>query len=88
MAEGESQPSLPVTASEPWPEPSFYSKLSTGLKMLRDAGHHTIAQDRGTSAVFGMPKAAAELGAAAEVLPLERIAGAIARRIRSNGHTC
>ena len=34
MAEGESQPSLPVTASEPWPEPSFYSKLSTGLKML------------------------------------------------------
>jgi chemotaxis response regulator CheB len=61
---------------------------ATGLKMLRDAGHHTIAQDRGTSAVFGMPKAAAELGAAAEVLPLEKIAGAIARRIRSNGHTC
>ena len=30
-----------------------------GLKVLRDAGYHTIAQDKSTSAVFGMPKAAA-----------------------------
>jgi len=34
MVEGDSQPSLPVTASERWPEPTFYSRLSTGLKML------------------------------------------------------
>ena len=35
-----------------------------GLKQLRQAGWLTIAQDRATSVVYGMPKAAAELGAA------------------------
>jgi len=45
-----------------------------GLKGLRDRGHHTIAQDRATSAVYGMPKAAAALAAAVEILPLDRIA--------------
>ncbi len=56
---------------------------ASGLKRLRDAGHHTIGQDRATSAVYGMPKAAAELGAVSEVLPLEKIAEAITRRVRS-----
>lgn len=46
-----------------------------GLKMLRDARHHTIAQDKQSSAVYGMPKAAAALGAAAEILPLDLIPG-------------
>lgn len=45
-----------------------------GLKALRNQGHYTITQDSGTSAVYGMPKAAAALGAAVDVLPLERIA--------------
>jgi two-component system response regulator WspF len=45
-----------------------------GLKALRNRGHHTIAQDRATSAVYGMPKAAAALNAAVDVLPMERIA--------------
>jgi two-component system response regulator WspF len=45
-----------------------------GLKALRNKGHHTIAQDQATSAVYGMPKAAANLGAAVEVLPVTRIA--------------
>jgi chemotaxis response regulator CheB len=44
-----------------------------GLKILRDAGHRTIAQDKATSAVYGMPKAAAELDAASEILPLIKI---------------
>jgi chemotaxis response regulator CheB len=44
-----------------------------GLRALRVRGHHTIAQDRASSAVFGMPKAAADLNAASEILPLERI---------------
>ena len=56
---------------------------ATGLKTLRDAGHHTIAQDRATSAVYGMPKAAAEIGAAAEVLPFDQIADALVRRIQT-----
>ena len=45
-----------------------------GLKTLRDQGRHTIAQDEQSSAVYGMPKAAARLGAAREILPLPRIA--------------
>lgn len=44
-----------------------------GLKALRDRGHHTIAQDEATSAVYGMPKAAAELNAATEILALDKI---------------
>ena len=45
-----------------------------GLKTLRDRGHHTISQDKGSSAVYGMPKAAAELNAASEILALDKIA--------------
>jgi chemotaxis response regulator CheB len=45
-----------------------------GLKTLRDKGHYTIAQDQATSTVYGMPKAAASLGAAVDILPLELIA--------------
>ena len=48
-----------------------------GLKRLRDAGFATLAQDRETSAVFGMPKAAIELDAADQVLPLDRIGDAL-----------
>jgi two-component system response regulator WspF len=44
-----------------------------GLKRLRQHGHLTIAQDQASSAVYGMPKAAAELDAASEILPLEKI---------------
>lgn len=44
-----------------------------GLKAMRERGFLTIAQDQASSAVYGMPKAAAALGAAREILPLERI---------------
>jgi two-component system, chemotaxis family, response regulator WspF len=44
-----------------------------GLKALRDAGHYTIAQDAATSAVYGMPKAAATLDAAVEILAAQAI---------------
>jgi chemotaxis response regulator CheB len=47
---------------------------SAGLKALRDAGALTIAQDASTCVVYGMPRAAIEIGAAAVVLPLEKIA--------------
>lgn len=47
-----------------------------GLSQLRRAGAHTIAQDRATAAMHGMPGAAIALGAASRVLPLERIAPA------------
>ncbi len=45
-----------------------------GLLLLRQAGYHTIAQDAATSAIYGMPRAAADLGAAAEILALDDIA--------------
>ena len=43
-----------------------------GLKGLRNKGCYTIAQDKATSAVYGMPQAAAP--AAVDVLPLDAIA--------------
>lgn len=61
-----------------------------GLLALRRAGFPTITQDRESAAVYGMPKAAAELGAASQVLPLDaisvqlvHIAGPAAARLRS-----
>lgn len=53
-----------------------------GLKRLRDAGHHTIAQDEASCAVYGMPKAAAELDAAVEIIPLEKIPATLDRLCR------
>lgn len=46
-----------------------------GLKAIKDAGGYTIAQDKDTSIVFGMPKTAISIGAVSEVLPLHRISG-------------
>jgi chemotaxis response regulator CheB len=58
-----------------------------GLKALRNRGHHTIAQDRATSAVYGMPKAAAALNAAVDVLPMERIAARLVEVVVGKGLT-
>jgi two-component system response regulator WspF len=52
-----------------------------GLAGLRRCGWHTIAQDSATSVVYGMPKAAAELNAAAEILPLPQIGPALRARL-------
>ena len=47
-----------------------------GLLAMREAGAYTIAQDEETSIVFGMPKEAAAVGGASDVLPLDKIARA------------
>ena len=47
---------------------------AVGLKALHSQGRYTIAQDEASSAIYGMPKAAAMLGAAVDVLPMESIA--------------
>ena len=44
-----------------------------GLKEMRDAGAATVAEDESTCVVFGMPKEAIKLGAAAKVTPLDNI---------------
>jgi len=46
-----------------------------GLKAMRAKGYQTIAQDEASSAVYGMPKAAATIDAARLILPLDSIAG-------------
>ncbi|PHP65695.1 chemotaxis response regulator protein-glutamate methylesterase [Zhengella mangrovi] len=46
------------------------------LQILRNGGR-TISQDEATSLIYGMPRAAAELGAASEILPINRIADAL-----------
>jgi two-component system response regulator WspF len=48
-----------------------------GLLALRRAGKTTIAQDQASSAVYGMPRAAAELDAAQLILPLDKIGPAV-----------
>ncbi len=45
-----------------------------GLLAMRQAGAHTIAQDEATCTVFGMPRAAIALGAAAEIAGIHQIA--------------
>lgn len=48
-----------------------------GLLAMHKVGAYTLAEDKSTAVVYGMPQAAAELGAARAILPLD----AIARRI-------
>lgn len=52
-----------------------------GLKRMHEFGAATLAQDEETSTVYGMPKAAAELGAADAVLPVHEIAVEVERLI-------
>jgi two-component system response regulator WspF len=72
-----------------WPEPGVAALLTgmqrdgaEGLLKLRRAGWRTIAQDEATSVIWGMPRAAVEVGAAGRVLPVSQIAGAIVELIR------
>ncbi|MBL4849453.1 MAG: chemotaxis-specific protein-glutamate methyltransferase CheB [Planctomycetes bacterium] len=54
---------------------------ATGLSAIREAGGGTLAQDEETSVVYGMPKEAANSGAAQRVLPISEIAAAIVRLV-------
>lgn len=64
-----------------WASPCVASLLTgmgddgaQGLLDLRRAGWHTVAQDRESCIVYGMPKAATLIGAASRVLPLREMA--------------
>ena len=78
------RPSVDVffqSASRFWPHKAIGVLLTgmgvdgaLGLMALRAKGHYTIAQDEASSAVYGMPKAAAAIDAAVDILPLGRVA--------------
>lgn len=55
---------------------------AAGLKLIRDAGGETIAQDEETSVVWGMPGAATRAGAAAKVVPIGSVSTEIRRAVR------
>jgi two-component system chemotaxis response regulator CheB len=52
-----------------------------GLRAMRERNATTIAQDAGSSVVYGMPRAAVEEGAAQSVLPVGQIGNAIATAV-------
>ena len=60
---------------------------AAGLLAIRNAGGLTIAQDEASCVVYGMPREAAELGAARQVLPLADIAPALAAANNTTGRT-
>ncbi|MBN1798162.1 MAG: chemotaxis response regulator protein-glutamate methylesterase [Spirochaetales bacterium] len=48
-----------------------------GMREMKDAGAHTIAQDEKSCVVFGMPREAIKLDAVDKVVPLVQIAGLV-----------
>jgi two-component system chemotaxis response regulator CheB len=53
-----------------------------GIKKMHDAGAFTIAQDRQSCVIFGMPAEAIQLGAIDQVCPLHDIARTIVHQFR------
>ncbi len=57
---------------------------AAGMLKMREAGAYNLAQDEASCVVFGMPKAAIDLGAAHEVLPLSRLPAAVVAKLVKN----
>lgn len=55
-----------------------------GLLSMREKGAHTIAQDEASCVVFGMPKAAIEMNAACDIIPLDKMAETIWQQMSKN----
>lgn len=55
-----------------------------GIKAIKQMNGKTIAQDEKSCAVFGMPKAAIDMGVVDNVLPLENITEGIMQILRNN----
>lgn len=56
---------------------------AAGLKMMRNKGCVTIAQDQSTCVVYGMPKAAVAMEAVSEILPVDKISARLKRIVPS-----
>lgn len=57
---------------------------AAGLLRMKQAGAYTFAQDEDSCIVYGMPREAALLGAADEIVPLDHMTDAIARHFEKN----
>ena len=57
---------------------------AAGLRAVKCAGGHTLAQDEASCVVFGMPKIAIETGCVDHVVPLSGMAGRILQRLRES----
>jgi two-component system response regulator WspF len=86
------RPSVDVlfTSLAAWPTPGAAVLLTgmgsdgaRGLAQLRAAGWRTFAQDQASSVVYGMPRAAVEMGSADAVLPLASIGAALRKHFHS-----
>ena len=53
-----------------------------GARAVKAAGGRVLAEAESTCTVYGMPRAVAEAGLADAVLPLDQLAGAIAKELR------
>lgn len=58
-----------------------------GLLAMRNAGAYTVAQDEQSSVVYGMPREAAALGAAVDVVPIEDVASAVLSHLNQVNRT-
>lgn len=57
---------------------------ATAMRRLRDAGHHCIIQDEASSVVWGMPKAAYDLGASDSTFALSKIPATLIELIEAS----
>ena len=55
---------------------------ASGLLAIKRSGGITYAQDQATSTVFGMPKAALDIGATTQAIPIEMMAAKISGSVR------
>ncbi len=55
-----------------------------GLKAIRDLGGYTIAQNKSSSVIFGMPKVALERGAAIEAFDIKEIGDFLVKKLKES----
>jgi two-component system chemotaxis response regulator CheB len=58
-----------------------------GMKIMRDAGAFTVAEDESTCVVFGMPREAIKAGGACKVVPLDRVMPTVLSHVEKRGLT-
>ncbi len=55
-----------------------------GMLEMRKAGAYNLAQDEASCVVFGMPRAAIEVGAVDEIVPIQNMAARVLAHIRAD----